>query len=279
MRYLISMFDCVLDENELTKNCCYTVENISNKNLVVYNQNNNLPILISFKNCFNLSKICYKQNEYYFLFDKNSNNNGIFMFKYQNKQLTVCVFDSLSISLDGEIILNKEVSGVTYSHFEIKNQFCFIYFCGKRNFVVVLNGGKVEFCSFYDEVNISENEFYFMCKLYDCLNHGKVFHIKDKIVDNYLVYLDDLDLNLRTEFVGCVFLDCLLAGNLKYANNLLSAELKQKQENNILKFLPEFDFYYPISKTEFILVKKNTLAGILIFELNNLEISNITLLD
>lgn len=278
MRYLIPAFDCVVEEKELTKNCCYSIEDFS-KNLFVYSKNNNLPILINFKNCLNLRKISYKQNEYYFLFEKSKNNNGIFMFKYQNKQVIVCVFDSLSISIDGEIILNKEVCGINYSHFEIKNQFCFIYFDGARKFVVVLNGGKVEFCSQYDEINILENEFYFMCKLFDSLNHGKVFHIKDKIVDNYLVYLDDYNLNLRPEFAGCVFLDCVLSGNLKYANNLLASGLQQKDEKNILKFLPEFDFYYPISKTEFILLKKNALAGILIFELNNAEISNIILPD
>lgn len=278
MRYLIPTFDCAVEEKCLIKNCCYEIENFSNKNLIVYNKNS-FPTIINLKNNFNLTKIEYKFNEYYFLFGNPENDNGIFMFKYQNKQAIVCLFKTLTISLDGKTILNQAISGIIYSHFEIKNQFCFIYFCGKRNFVVVLNGENVEFCSFYDEVNILENEFYFMCRLFDCLNHGKVFHIKEKIVDNYLVYLDDFDLNLKPEFVGCVFLDCVLAGNLKYANNLLCESLKQKNENVLKEFLPEFDFYYPISKTEFILFKKNTLAGILIFNMSGCEILNFTLAD
>ena len=76
-----------------------------------------------------------------------------------------------------------------------------------------------------------------------------------------------------------MFLDCVKAGNLKYANQLLTEELKQKDVNNIKNFFPEFDCYTCISQNEFFVFKKNTLAGIYKFEIINLEISNITQLE
>lgn len=279
MRYLIPTFNCVIGKNKLYKNCCYEMFNILNENVLAFNSENNIPFFINFKNNCMLSKVLYKSNEYYFLSTTSNNETGIYMFKYLNRQVIISVFNNVTISIDGETVLIDSVKNLCYSHYEIKNQLCFIYFTGVRNYIVVLNGNKLEFGTYYDEVNILDNEFYFMCKVLDCLNHGKVFHIKDKIVDNYLVYLDDYDLNLKTEFLGCVFLDCVLVNNLKYANNLLCDNLKQNDCENIVKFLPKFDYYYPISQTEFILLKKNTLAGILVFEILNCEISNITLVD
>ena len=47
---------------------------------------------------------------------------------------------------------------------------------------------------------------------------------------------------------------------------------KLKDENSVKEFFPEFDYYYPITNEEFILIKKNTLAGIYKFEIQNKEI-------
>lgn len=277
MRYIIPLFDCVLcaDKNiMLNKNVQYSCENVDNKNFIVIGKNNEQPFLFNFVDKCN-SNVEYKSNEYYFLKPSNYCNQGFYQFKYQNKQVCVALFDNLIVSIDGETILNEQVADITYSHFEIKNQICFIYFSGKRNYVVVLQNSEVKINSYYDEINITDNEFYFMCKLNDSLNHGKVFHIKDKTFEDYLVYLDNFDLNLKTNFVASVFLDCVKAKNFDYANNLLCADLKQKNTQNISKFFVEFDKFFPINETEVILLKKNTLAGIYSFEIQNLEITNI----
>ena len=280
MRYIIPRFDCVLigDKNiALNKNVQYLCEFVDNKKFIVVGKNNEIPFSFDMQdNSFeNVEKVVYKSDEYFFLNSKPNSNQGIFQFKYQNKQVCVGVFNNLVISIDGETVLNERVEGISYSHNEIKNQICFIYFSGKRNYVVVIYNGEIQINSFYDEVNINENEYFYMCKLYDSLNHGRVFHIKDKTFENYLVYLDDNDLKLKEDFVGCVFLDCVLSGNLSYANNLLSEDLNQKNADNISKFFVEFDYFFAINKYEFILLKKNTLAGIYSFEINNLKITNI----
>ena len=280
MRYIIPLFDCVLCDDEniiLYKNVQYSCENVDNKNFIVIGKNNGTPFLFNFvdKLNSNVEKVEYKSNQYYFLKPTKNCNQGFYQFKYQNKQVCVGLFENLIISIDGETILNEQVSDITYSHFEIKNQMCFIYFSGKRNYVVVLQNSEVKINSYYDEINIKDDEFYFMCKLNDSLNHGKVFHIKDKTFENYLVYLDNFDLNLKPNFVSSVFLDCVKAKNFDYANNLLSADLKQKNAQNISKFFVEFDNFFSINETEVILLKKNTLAGIYSFEIQNLEITNI----
>ena len=232
MRYIVPLFDCVLSdrvEMSLCKDVCYCCENVDNKNFMVLGKNDEKPFYFNFVDnaSNNVEKVKYKLNEFYFLKAKRNNNQGFYQFKYQNKQVCVDLFENLIISIDGETILNEPVVGVSYSHFEIKNQMCFIYFLGVRNYIVVLQNSEIKISSFYDEINIAEKEFYFICNLNDSLNHGKVFHIKDKNVEDYLVYLDDADLNLKTNFVATVFLDCVLAGNFDYANHLLNADLKQ----------------------------------------------------
>lgn len=280
MRYLIPRFDCVLNGEKklsLYKNVQYSCENVDNENFIIFGKNGESAVGFNFVDISShfVEKVKYKNDEYYFLFYKPNSNEGMYQFKYQAKQICVALFGCLNISIDGENVFNEQVEGLSYSHFEIKNQHCFIYFFGKRNYVVVISGSEVKIATYYDEINVLDNEFYFMCKIKDSLNHGKVFHIKDKTFEEYLVYLDDNDLNLKNEFVGCVFMDCVLAGNFSYANNLLANEIKQKNETNIQTFFEKFDFYFPINQYEFILLKKNTLAGIYSFEIENCKITNI----
>jgi hypothetical protein len=167
------------------------------------------------------------------------------------------------------------VENLIYSHFEIKNDMCFIYFSGKRSFVTVIKEDEICFSNYYDECNISEDEMLFMCKLNDTLNHGLVFKIKGKETEKYLVYLDNEELNLKSEFLPFVFLDCLMAENYKYCKNLLCEEMQIDNEKKTKNFFNSFDFYYPINNHKFILINKNTLAGIYDFEIENNKISNI----
>lgn len=284
MKYIIPKFNAFVlngNENDLTelhKDVCYCVDKLEKFVLARSNGTGLFVCDLKVENSF-VEKIKIKSDEYYLINSEFNNFDGFFMFKYNGKQVVVSIFNNLIIAIEGETVVNEMVTGIKYSHFEIKNQMCFIYFCGERNYVVVLNGGNKEFASYYDEVNIKNDEIYFMCRLHDSLNHGRVFHINNKKVENYLVYLDDFDLNLKPDFVGCVFLDCVLAGNLKYANNLLCVDLKQNEAVNISKFFNEFDNYIVVDKNNFILLNKNTLAGIYSFELKDCEIANIIQFD
>ncbi len=221
--------------------------------------------------------LCFKHNfdSYYFLF--NENRNELFQTKisFKNKEIFVSLSKFLMITIDGVLICEEYVENLKFSHYEIFQDLCLIYFVGKRNYVVALDDKQVCFCSYYDECNVSENEKYFMCRLYDSLNHGKVFHIKEKEHFSYLVYLDDQDMNLKKEFVAQVFLDCVKAGNFKYCNNLLCDNLKLKNVDEIKTFFPQFDFYYPLEENVVALANKNTLAGIFEFEIENNKIFNI----
>ena len=195
--------------------------------------------------------------------------------KYGASDIELSMSDKIVLSCCGDVIFEREVEQLNYSHFEVINGFCLIYFSGKRDFVIVLKDKEIIFSDYYDEYNVNENERLFMVRLFDSLNHGKVLRIDGKDFETYLVYLDDNDLELKRDFVSHVFLDCVKAGNLKYANNLLCDNLKMEQVNLIQKFFPDFDYFYPIGQNEFVLTNKKALAGIFEFELINDKISNI----
>lgn len=277
MRYLIPKFDCCLlgeNKNFLKANVQYRCENVEN-NFILIGKNNEIPFVFDFTKCDNVEIVKFKQSEFYFLFDKKVADLETVQIKYQNKSILISLSNCLSISFDGDFVLREQVCGIKYSHYKIIGDICLLYFAGVRNYIVILKGAEVCCASFYDEFNLVEEEYLFLCRLYDSLNHGKVFKIKDKKFETYLVYLDDYDLNLKQEFFATVFLDCIIAGNLKYANSLLANDLKQADENKILDYFEKFDWFYPISEKEVFLFKKNTLAGIYSFEFENNKISNI----
>ena len=118
-----------------------------------------------------------------------------------------------------------------------------------------------------------------MCKKTDSLNHGEVVRVEHNKYEKYLVYLDNEDLCLKDEFIPMVFLDCVLAKNLKYCNDLLDINLKMENETQIEKFFPTFTKFVPISSKEIILINKNTLAGIFEFSIKDSRINNIILLQ
>lgn len=282
MRYIIPKFNCVLVSGQkLCKDVQYICEFVDNTNFVLFGFNKEIPLVVSFcdESGTNVEKVKYKNNEYYFLFPQNCVKSENVQLKYQNRTIIISLSSSLIINIEGEKILEQKVENLTYSHFEISNQHCVIYFVGKRKFVVIIKDAELKCASYYDEINVKDNEYFFMCKQFDSLNHGKVFHLKDNKCDDYLVYLDDFDLNLKSEFVACVFLDCLIAGNLNYANNLLCEELQQKDSSKLLNFFPNFDLFYVIEENVCALFKKNTLAGIYNFEIKDNLISNIIQLD
>lgn len=289
MNYLIPTFDCVLVNQgcfKLTANAKYKIENTENEYAVVYSNSRIEPFVLDLnfeENDLinkNLIKVKSGFDNYYFLFPTYNANCFVASFKYKSKQVFITLSCKLSISIEGKVVVNDNVCEINYSHFEVFNDFCLIYFSGTRNYLAVLKDEEVLFSNYYDECNVENNQKYFMRKLNDSLNHGEVCSVNEKEVSTYLVYLDDAELKLKREFVAHVFLDCIKAKNYKYCNELLSEDLKLEHVEDVKKFFPAFDYFYPLSENEFVLIEKNTLAGIYKFDIEkcdlNFKISNIT---
>lgn len=276
MNYLISKSPCTLISNEvilIKPNVLYEISQISP--CLVIGEGDTLPFVFDGNENASVYKIYHASNTYYFLFPHYAPSSSTIKIRFQNRDFLITVSNKLTISFDGEILLEANVNNITYSHLENFGKFCIIYFQGKRNYLVVLAGKELSFADFYDECNIEKGEYFFMSKLYDCLNHGRVLHLTQMTEENYLVYLDNEELHLKTEFVGNVFLDCLLAKNYKYCNHLLADDIKQKDAKNVVEFFPDFDEFFPIKENEFFLFKQNTLAGIYKFDVKDCVITNV----
>ncbi len=271
MKYLVSKcIDCVYLESgeKLFPNVKYILDDTILR--LVYRDNLHI---IDRENSNLVNKIVCGDDEYYFL---NIRSSHFFTtnFSYLNKIMTISIHEELVISYDGEIVFRDKVDQLEYSHIEKMGEMCMIYFVGERNYIVAFKKEELLFASYFDEYNEENNEKYFMCKLYDVMNHGRVYHIS-KNFEKYLVYLDDEDMEMREEFVGTVFLDCIMAENYKYANQLLSRDITQEDPKVLKDFFPEFDDYYRLDEEKYLLMKKNTLSGIYKFELIDKSISNI----
>lgn len=282
MIYLVSKFHCLMfgeSKIEILPDVKYKVIDSVNQNCVFLGYRNESPIIINFANpdCNTKSIVHIREgvDDYFFLMPHYSTNGFYTTFKYGNKDVQLNLSEDLMILVGGEIVLQTRVEEIMFSHYELVGDLCVIYFSGAREYVVILNGAEVCCADYYDEINVADNETLFMCRKHDVLNHGRVYQIKDKKFDTYLVYLDEEELKLKDEFVACTFLDCLLNKNFKYCNSLLDDNIKQENENSIMDFFDEFDDYYPVSENKVFLFKKNTLAGIYNFEINSHKISNI----
>lgn len=289
MIYLISSLHCYLIGKvsvEIKPNLQYCVEELNNTPLIVLGCNSETPF------CVNLYDVCYKKikqqgvevaevngNKYIFILGINLRVSKSLLIKVKNENILISINGYLNISINGEELCDVPCGNIKYSHYEIEGSFCYIYFEGERNFIVVLKDFKLIYANYYDEVNIKDKEKLFMTRLFDCMNHGKVFKVKDGVCEEYLIYLDDENLNMTSELAFIVFMDCLIAGNFKYCNNLLSADMRLENENNINNFFGKPDWYYPIEQNCVVLFKKNALAGIYKFEVVNKQIVNIIHLD
>lgn len=280
MNYLLTRFNCCVKDNvdfNLIKDVKYCL-NLENKSYLLFSDNG-FPMCVNFFNNKNVLKVETKKNCYYILNNSFYTQPCIVKIKYLNFEIFVMLFNKLTITINGESVLDLYIEDLTYSTYEEYNKFLIIYFSGKRNYVVVIQNDKLVYSNYYDECNLNDKEKIFMCKCNDILNHGKVFKLYDGNFEEYLVYLDNYDLNLNSRFIGYVFLDCLIAKNYKYCNNLLSKDIKQNNAEQIKDFFPEFDYYIEDEINEFILINKNTLAGIYKFEIDNLSIVNIIQLN
>lgn len=292
MIYLISNADCFcLELGVIYKDAVYCVhkENFTH----VFFANNHFPLYVNFyevvsnfvngknghPNCqFSSKDFCvfeHNQNFYLFLNFKKVCNSAFHSFKFKGKEINLSLSQNLVVSVGSEVVLNAPNNNLEFSHFEEFGGFGILYFLGERNFVVVLKGGELFFSGFCDEVNRAEKEIYFLTHLHDILNHGKVCHLGEEKPENYLVYLDENSLNLKPEFLPATFLDCVMAQNFKYANALLSENLKQQNANDVGAFFAEFDGYFCLSSTEIITTKKRAIVSAFKFEIENNKIANI----
>lgn len=273
MNYLISMQHCYFENDKIVEIIPYAKYEIkiTDENVLFFGDF--LPQVVNFSSCENVEKITHGVDNFFLLDFKSIKDSESVSLTFKNKPINVNCGRDLNITYNGNNIFEIENCCLNYSHFETFNGFCLIYFCGKRNFVVCLKD-DVEFASFYDEINLKDKERYFMCRCHDILNQGKVFHLTEK-VEEYYVYLDNYDLNMKSQFVSCVFLDCILTSNLKYANELLVDDMKKQDEKIIKTFFPVFDCYVILDENLFLLKNKNTLAGIFKFEIINNKINNI----
>ncbi len=239
-------------------------------------------ICCNFVNGKNLpcQNVCKFNADYFvFLNFKPVCNSAFHTIDFKNNKIAISLSQMLTVSINGEVLAEMPNFNLTYSHFEKFNNFCVIYFLGRRNFVAVVKDGELFYANYYDKFECSSNEYYFLTFLKDGLNHGKVCHIGANESEQYLVYLDEYNLNLKPEFLPHIFLDCLLAGNYKYCNALLCQDLKQNEPSEIANFFCEFERFYPLDNLTFALIKKDAVVGIYQFEIENNEIVNISETD
>lgn len=285
MIYLCSKFPCVIFDGSKSENiqpCIfYEITNIKNEWLLCVG-NQEVPFTINFYEVLNLNennknivKIKIKSDTFIFLNAKKQFKLDFQQFKSGNKQVNIILENSIVIRVNNELAFEKELeTEINFSHIEEFLDFKIVYFVGIRNFIVIIQNGEIKFADYYDEINIDNDEKFFMARQNDLLNHGKVASIKNGKFETYLVYLDDFELKMKNEFVFLVFLDCFLCGNIKYCNELLSEDIKQSDCKNIKNFFEEFDNYIPFKNLAF-LFKKNTLTGVCKFEVSNNKIENI----
>lgn len=275
MNYLISSFDCYLHSERIfsiKKNVKYKILNDSEKRGVVFSEQ--MPFVFDLKEkTKNILRVELNGDIYFFLFPVVCVPNFTTKFRFRAKDVFVNLSNKLYVSIEGVCICEENVENLKFSHYEIDGDLCYIYFSGKRNFLVLIKNDELCFADYYDECNITDNEKYFMCKLKDCLNHGKVYKVKQGKSENYLAYLDNEEMQLKNEFVPSVFMDCVKSENFNYAKNLLCDELKSV--NNVENFFPKFELFFQIEESVVVLIKKNTLAGVFKFEIENCKISNI----
>ncbi len=197
MNYVLTLKPCyeVNSKQKLNKNIWYNSNDTSG---CVFLYDNCLPIATNFtEQSESVKKINYKGNNYFLLTPKTLNKTSYASVNYLNKKVEISVGTNLYISLNGTTLVNVAVEDLSFDSHKIVKNHLILNFVGKRNFVVIINNNELKCATYYDEANIEEAEVYFLLRLFDSLNHGKVFCIKEGKFDSYLVYLDEKDLNLK----------------------------------------------------------------------------------
>lgn len=282
MIFLISSKDCCINIDncvEIKSGARYELSTIENKYLEVIDRASGRVFAINFYDViFNKHK-----NQYIKTFRI---KNDIYCFLNLctcEYNLSINVFESiLSIQISNEISIDynndkkivRFTSYIKFSHIEYFGKIIAIFFEGDRSFVIILNKETLLYCDYYDEINLQEKEMSLLTKLHDSVNHGRVVKIEKEKIETFLVYLDDYEMCLRSELCVEVFLDCVIAGNFKYVQNLLDESLVDKIED-LKSFFDGITSFYPINKTQCVCIKKDATVDIFQFEFQNNKIMNI----
>ncbi len=286
MVYLLSNKDCCIEDvvaHEIKAGAKYFLNDIEDKYTRIIDKTSGKILAVNF---FDL---IYNFNKTEFAKVVNFKSDIICVLDFvENKNiLTFDIFgEHLCIDISNQILINyfdckeivKFVSDIHFSHIEYFDKICVLFFEGKRDFAIIVEKGKILYAYYYDEINVKENNLTLLSRMNDSINHGLVAKIEKGKFDSYLVYLDDSDLNLKSKFCICVFLDCVLARNYSYIKNLLDETLVDEMDNLKL-FFDEIKDYYPIDETHCIVKKKDAQMDIFEFVISDNKILNITIVD
>lgn len=285
MNYLISNCDCNICDIpniSIKANVPYKVEDVENK-ICCCVANNAEPLYVNFyesyshfatSNYKNLTCFEWKSDRYLFLTFHNFEGCDLRSFEFSGKQISVMCSKNIVVNMGEKQLVNMNVKDIKFSHYETDKDNCYIFFVGKRNFLVAFNKDKLLWADYYDEYNSDKEERQILKHLNDGLNQGKVLSVKAGETETYLVYIDDYEMNLKPDFIALIFMDCVVAGNFKYCVNLVEKSLGF-DEKMAKQFFPEFDSYFPLNSTTIALIKKNALVGICEFEIVDDKIVNI----
>ena len=194
--------------------------------------------------------------------------------KIKGADVGVSLGEDVCLFSNNQLAYSCKNCGLTFERVSELGAFSFIFFDGKRKFVAIFKNKEFVYANYFDEINFGEKEVFVLTRLNDSLNHGRVWHLKEGKEENYLVYLDDFELNLKPQFLPAVFLDCVRAKNLNYLKHLLSESLANAT-SNISLFFGEIEEIYPLREDVVAVIKKDATIGIYKFEIENLKIQNI----
>ena len=219
----------------------------------------------------------HKGDNYFIIKPFRINSVGFFSVNYLNKSVDITLCDKLVVCINGVKLIEKEVEGLSYQGFKIVKGHLVLNFEGIRTFVVIIKEEEVLCAEYYHEANEEGEDIYFLKRLNDSINHGRVFCIKSGKFDSYLVYLDNESMSLKEELLPLVFLDVIIAKNYGYACNLLDNELKPKNKEDLAEFFLEFDNFLPLPCKDFCLLKNGKPVGVAEFKTKNDKICSIVL--
>lgn len=288
MNYLISNQDCEIVSAQkfvVKANVPYIISDLKNETISCKYLSVNQDICcmdINFEKAYsgvvNTDKVFAVRNNkdsFCFLFFPSWSKQDFRCFEFLSKQVFVLIGENLIVNYGDRQLFKEKLSGITFKDFQIIDGLCYIYFGGDRNFLICFDKDKLIWADFYDEYNCTDDERQFLRHMNDSLNHGKVLNLKGQKVEQYLVYLDDYEMNLKPDFVALIFMDCFIAGNFNYCLKLLDDKISLNNAEDIKNFFPDCDSYFPLNACSVVLFKKNALVGICDFEINGDKICNI----
>lgn len=284
MIYFVSKFHalCMAEKTfEIIPNVLYEVGKIDVPNFVVCGFKNEIPYAVNFEDCLEgrssdfVKIVKYKANIYLFLYPHFPDETDCVNIMFKNTEYSVFAGKKLTIKIGDKLLCEHNVENLKFLRFEEFKSFGIFYFQGERNFVVIVKEEKVFCATYYDEINITQDELLLLCKANDLFSHGRVHCIKDEKYESYLVITKHKTEQVQNEFLAFAFMDCLVVENFKRCNEFFDESIKCEDCTKIKDFFPSFDEYFPLNNMVFVLMKNDTISGVVEFEISNSKIINI----